>query len=102
MKPIHLLVVLSIAGDVLWAADEPPAPALYKSAADLAAVLKKNMEATPDMATSAVVNEDHYRVNIVRRGKGAGAIVHPAGTEVHYIIDGAATFVTGGTLRPSS
>lgn len=101
MKPMFLLIVFLIAAAAMWAEDRP-APAIYKSAADLAAVLKKNVEATPDMATSAVTNEDHYRVNIVRRGKGAGAIVHPAGTEVHYIIDGAATFVTGGTLRPSS
>jgi mannose-6-phosphate isomerase-like protein (cupin superfamily) len=102
MKSIHLLVAFSTASVSLWAADTPAVPAIYKSAADLAAILKKNVEATPDMATSPVVSEDRYRVNIVRRGKGAGAIVHPAGTEVHYIIDGAATFVTGGTLRPSS
>jgi mannose-6-phosphate isomerase-like protein (cupin superfamily) len=102
MKIIRVLIVFAAAIAELWAADDAPAPALYKSAAELADVLKKNTAATPDMATSAVVNQERYRVNIVHRGKGAGAIVHPAGTEVHYIIEGAATFVTGGTLRPAS
>ena len=67
------------------------------------AVLKKATEASPDMSTSAVANTDQYRINIVRRGKGAGAIAHAGNTELHYIVDGAATFVTGGTIvRPAA
>jgi mannose-6-phosphate isomerase-like protein (cupin superfamily) len=85
------------------AAPPPGSPGTYKVDADLMAVLKKATEAAPDMSTSAVANTDQYRINIVRRGKGAGAIAHPGNTEVHYIIDGSATFVTGGTIvRPTS
>jgi mannose-6-phosphate isomerase-like protein (cupin superfamily) len=83
----------------------PPAgsPGIYKTSAELMAVLTKATEATPDMSTSAVANTDQYRINIVRRGKGAGAIAHAGNTEVHYIVDGSATFVTGGSIvRPAS
>jgi mannose-6-phosphate isomerase-like protein (cupin superfamily) len=83
-------------------APAPGSPATYRDANDLMAVLKKNIAATPDMATSAVSNTDQYRVNLVHRGKGAGAIAHPGNTELHYIVEGAATVVTGGTIvRPT-
>src|SRR5438094_10376937 len=82
-------------------APPPGSPGIYKTNADLMSVLKKATEASPDMSTSAVANTDQYRINIVRRGKGAGAIAHAGNTELHYIVDGAATLVTGGTiLRP--
>jgi mannose-6-phosphate isomerase-like protein (cupin superfamily) len=85
------------------AAPPPGAPAIYKADADLAAILKKAIDAAPAMATSAVANTDQYRINIVRRGKGAGAIAHAGNTELHYVIDGAATFVSGGTIvRPAA
>src|SRR5438093_2309102 len=86
----------------------PPAPppgsaGIYKAGSDLTAVLKKAIAAAPDMATSAVANTDGYRINVVHRGKSAGAIAHPGNTELHYIIDGAATFVSGGTIvRPAA
>jgi len=55
------------------------------------------------MHTAPVKLADHYRINIVRRTSGQGAIAHPDGTEVHHIIEGAATFVTGGTMvRPAN
>jgi mannose-6-phosphate isomerase-like protein (cupin superfamily) len=41
---------------------------------------------------------------VVRRRTGAGepqyAIIHPLSTEVYYIIEGAGSLVTGGTLDP--
>ena len=78
----------------------PPAgsPGIHKNNEELTAVLIKATQATPAMSSSAVANTDQYRINIVRRGKGAGAIAHAGNTEVHYIIDGSATFVTGGTI----
>jgi mannose-6-phosphate isomerase-like protein (cupin superfamily) len=81
----------------------PPAPppgsaGTYKSNADLQAVLKKAIAGTNDMATSAVSNTDQYRVNIVHRPKPAGAIAHPGNTELHYIIEGSGTVVTGGKI----
>jgi mannose-6-phosphate isomerase-like protein (cupin superfamily) len=87
---------------VLQAAAPMPAPAVYKTGAELTAGLKTAPD-SPDMATSAIENSDHYRINIVRRTKPAGAVAHPDGTEVHHIIEGAGTLVTGGTMvRPAS
>jgi mannose-6-phosphate isomerase-like protein (cupin superfamily) len=82
----------------------PPAPAAgsagtYRSGAELMDILKKNMSPTGEMTTSAVSNTDQYRINVVHRSKPAGAIAHPGNTELHYIIDGSATVVTGGTIK---
>jgi mannose-6-phosphate isomerase-like protein (cupin superfamily) len=81
----------------------PPAPVpgsagIFKSNADLQTVLKKAIAATNDMATSNIANTDQYRVNIVHRPKPNGAIAHPGNTELHYIIDGSGTVVTGGKI----
>lgn len=76
-------------------------PGIYKAAAELAAQLTR---ATPTggMTTSAVSNTDQYRVNIVHRETPAGAVAHPGNTELHYIIEGAGTIVTGGSIvRPT-
>jgi mannose-6-phosphate isomerase-like protein (cupin superfamily) len=86
------------------AQEAPPAPpagsaGTYKSGAELMDILKKNMSPTGEMTTSAVSNTDQYRINVVHRSKPAGAIAHPGNTELHYIIDGSATVVTGGTIK---
>jgi len=88
------------------ATQETPAPAppagsagTYKSGAELMEILKKNMSPTGEMTTSAVSNTDQYRINVVHRSKPAGAIAHPGNTELHYIIEGSATVVTGGTIK---
>jgi mannose-6-phosphate isomerase-like protein (cupin superfamily) len=83
----------------------PPAGSAgtYKSGAELMEILKKNMSPTGEMTTSAVSNTDQYRVNIVHRSKPAGAIAHAGNTELHYIIEGSGTVVTGGTIvRPAA
>jgi mannose-6-phosphate isomerase-like protein (cupin superfamily) len=85
------------------AAPPPGSPGSYKSDIDLSTALTSAIAAARgEMATSAVANTDQYRINIVHREKPAGAIAHPGNTEVHYIIDGAGTVVTGGTIvRPA-
>ena len=99
-----LSVVLN--GAILAQAPAPPAPAApapgsaatYKSARELADVLKAVAANPGGMTTSAVSNTDQYRINVVHRVKPAGALAHAGNTELHYIIDGAATVVTGGTI----
>ena len=91
-------------GSVPEAPPAPPAPpagsaGTYKSGAELMEILKKNMSPTGEMTTSAVSNTDQYRINVVHRSKPAGAIAHPGNTELHYIIEGSATVVTGGTIK---
>jgi glc operon protein GlcG len=106
MKLGSILCVLPMATSLLLAGDEAQAPATYKAAAALMATLAKNAAKNPAQADSPIANDDHYRINIVRRDAPGVAMAHatgPAkGTEVHYIIDGAATVVTGGKLmRPA-
>ena len=84
-------------------APAPPAPApgtagIFKSNADLQAVLKKAIAGATDMASSNITNTDQYRVNIVHRPKANFAIAHPGNTELHYIIEGSGTVVTGGKI----
>jgi mannose-6-phosphate isomerase-like protein (cupin superfamily) len=107
LKSIGVLLAMS-AGSLLRAADPAsPLPATFKSAAELAAALHQSMAKGGDQSSAPIANESHYRINIVRRDKPGPAMAHatgPAkGTEVHYILDGAATVVTGGMLvRPTA
>ena len=90
------------------AQEAPPAPApgsagTYKADADLMAALKKAIAAAGGaQSSSPVSNTDQYRINIVHREKAAGALAHAGNTELHYIIEGAATVVTGGTIVRSA
>lgn len=81
-------------------APAPGSPATYKSAAALAAALKSAKPTAGGMTTSGVSNTDQYRINIVHRARDAGAIAHPGNTELHYIIEGSATVITGGKIVP--
>jgi glc operon protein GlcG len=81
------------------AAPAPGSPGTFRSAAELADVLRKATPTPAGMTTSAVSNTDQYRINIVHRSKPAGAIAHPGNTELHYIVEGSGTIVTGGAIR---
>jgi len=94
---MRIVLLASIAlTAALAAADAPPA-ATYKTDAELMAALKAGA-ATPDMLTSEVQNTDRHRINIVRRTKAAGAVAHAGFAELHHIVEGSGTLVTGGTI----
>jgi len=88
----------ALAGVLQGARYQEKTAATYMTAADLDAALKEAAKKAPAMHTAPVKNDDHYRINIVQRTTAQGAIAHPDGTEVHHIIDGAGTLVTGGTI----
>jgi len=104
------LVVVMCAGSASAqtpAATPPPAPApgspaIYKSAADLAAVLKNATTNAGGTSSSSVTVTDQYRVSLVHRDKPAGALTHPGNTELFYIVEGAGAVVTGGTMVPAA
>ena len=79
-------------------APPPGSPGTYKSAAELAEVLKKAAPTAGGMTTSPVSNTDQYRINLVHRARPAGALAHAGNTELHYIVEGSGTVVTGGTI----
>jgi mannose-6-phosphate isomerase-like protein (cupin superfamily) len=106
------LVAAVVVGGAALAAQQPPsrtpAPATrgtaatYASNAELTAAVKKAAAGTSNMVSAAVKNTDQYRINVVHRSQAAGAIAHDVGTEVHHIIEGSGTLVTGGTIvRPT-
>jgi mannose-6-phosphate isomerase-like protein (cupin superfamily) len=69
----------------------------------LSAALKEAAaKATGGAQTTAVSNTDQYRINVVQRTRAGAPLTHAGNTEVHHIIEGAATVVTGGTVVKSS
>src|SRR5262245_9103918 len=98
------VLALVVASSVRPAAGQAAASAAatYLTSAELTAALAKATATNPDMSSANVKNSNQYRINIVRRGKGAGALAHKPGTELHYIVDGAGILATGGTIvRPA-
>ena len=104
--PSALAFVALIGGTVVRAQTAPPpaappagSPALYKSSAELVAALKEGAgRGAGAMHTSPVSNTDQYRINLIRRTQGATPLTHAGNTELHHIIDGSATVVTGGKV----
>jgi mannose-6-phosphate isomerase-like protein (cupin superfamily) len=110
MARLVMSVALFIIGSAqAWAQTAPPppapapgSPAIFKSAADLTAVLAKANVNAGGMSSSNVTTTDQYRVSLVRREKSAGALAHPGNTELLYIVEGSGAVVTGGTLVPAA
>lgn len=88
-------LALVVTGSSLWA---QTAPASVLSGAEVLAQLQAAARTSPEMMVARMTNTDSYRVNVVKRTAPQGAIAHAVGTEVHYIIAGTATLVTGGTV----
>jgi mannose-6-phosphate isomerase-like protein (cupin superfamily) len=81
---------------VVTTADGPPA-ATYKVGSELTAALAAG-QATPDMLTSPVAISDRHRINLIKRTKAAGAVAHEGFAELHHIVEGSGTLVTGGAI----
>jgi mannose-6-phosphate isomerase-like protein (cupin superfamily) len=81
----------------------PPAPApgsagIFRANADLRAALAQSIANGGPMSSASVTVTDQYRASMVRRTEPNGAIAHPGNTEMHYIVEGSGTVVTGGTV----
>jgi mannose-6-phosphate isomerase-like protein (cupin superfamily) len=81
-------------------APPPGSPATYKSDAELTTTLKAAIaRAAAGAQTSAnVATTDQYQINLVHRTVGATPLTHAGNTEVHHIVEGSATVVTGGKI----
>ena len=97
---IRVLFVLFVSGVPVLA--QPASPATYVTDAELRAAMEKAAAVRPAMAVAPVKNSDHYRINLIRRTAAAGAIVHRPGTELHHIVEGSGTLVTGGSIVKGS
>ena len=84
-------------------AQPAPAPARAMTRAEVLAQLDAAAATSPAIMVARMVNTESHRVNVVKRTVPQGAIAHDVGTEVHYIIEGVATLVTGGAIvRPAA
>jgi len=108
MKHLYSILIAAVAATglatALAAAEPPPAPpagspATYLSNRQLSAVMKAAVGNGGDPALSPVGVTDQYFINKVHRAKSAAAVTHPGWTEVHIILEGGGTFVTGGEIK---
>jgi mannose-6-phosphate isomerase-like protein (cupin superfamily) len=91
----------------LVTAAEAPAPppgsaATYASHQEIAAKLTAAIAAPSDPAVSAIGVTDQYSIQEVHRVKAAPPAVHVGWTELHFILEGSATFTTGGKIIGSA
>ena len=100
MRIFTVACVVVLLSSVAWAQQPAPQPApptdptkaAYMSAADVAAALAKP-------GNVRVFNLAPFNVGIEHRMPGPqGAAIHEHDAELFYVIDGAATIVTGGKL----
>jgi mannose-6-phosphate isomerase-like protein (cupin superfamily) len=101
-----ILGVACLSAPILLNAAEPPppapapgSPAAYLSNEQLSAVMKASMAKGAEPALSQIASTDQYFINRVHRTKNTGAAAHAGWTEVHIILGGSATFVTGGQIK---
>lgn len=79
----------------------PPAgsPGIHVDHYSLEAALQSATAAGKDPAVAPVVITDQYLINQVHRTKPtAPPAIHPGWTELHWVLEGSATFVTGGRI----
>lgn len=80
------------------AAPVPGSPATVVTQKELADKLHALVASGADPASSPVGVTDQYSINVVHRGKTGAPAVHTGWTELHYILEGGGTFVTGGKI----
>jgi mannose-6-phosphate isomerase-like protein (cupin superfamily) len=80
------------------AAPPPGAAGIIRTNADLRAAKARSIATGGAMASSSITVTDQYRGSLVRRTEPNGAIAHPGNTEMHYILEGSGTVVTGGAI----
>jgi mannose-6-phosphate isomerase-like protein (cupin superfamily) len=76
----------------------PAPPALYMSAAQIADQLKAAIAKPSDPAVSPITVTAQYSISKAHRGKAGPPAIHPQHNELHFILSGSATLVTGGVI----
>ena len=101
---ISTLALLLISGLlVITLAQESSPPALYYDAENIGTDLAVSLSQRPSFGVGRINSGEDYAINMIRRLAPAGAIVHPEGTEIHFIVEGAGELTTGGiAVRPES
>src|SRR5262245_2929076 len=76
------------------------APAIFLPQTESRTILAGKASATPAplLFDAPVGRGDKYQANVVKRTKAQGGGAHELGSEVHQILEGSGTFVTGGKV----
>jgi mannose-6-phosphate isomerase-like protein (cupin superfamily) len=104
MKPTVVLLAASLVG-VLMAQNPVASPVAsmktFASSADVTALIAKAKSERKDGQANVIekiLQFAPYVANLEYRASAGAAAVHPAEAEMMYVIEGQATFVTGGKL----
>jgi quercetin dioxygenase-like cupin family protein len=90
MKYSHYLLVLTVLiSPCAKAAEPPPTEVIFIDDAEVSKAF---------FAGKALVSNDRYRVSASHRNKQGIAELHDNDTDIFYVVEGTATFVTGGSL----
>jgi mannose-6-phosphate isomerase-like protein (cupin superfamily) len=103
--PYACLVTLGLVVPVFASepgAPVPAAPGDYVSAAQLAHDLKEAIAGHNDPALATIGVNSRYAIHEVHREKAGPPAVHADATELHFILEGRAIFVTGGRIEKQS
>jgi mannose-6-phosphate isomerase-like protein (cupin superfamily) len=104
----HVIVAIVLVSSAAFAqqpaGQNPPAPKLFSGSADVTAMMTKaKNERKPDQPNfvQPILQLAPYNANLESRvaGVSAPASVHEREAEMFYVVEGAGTLVTGGTLR---
>jgi mannose-6-phosphate isomerase-like protein (cupin superfamily) len=80
----------------------PGTPGISVSSEQLATLLQAAVAKAADPAVAEVGVTDQYAIHEVRRLKAGPAAVHPGWSEIHLILEGGATLVTGGKMTTAA
>jgi len=80
----------------------PGTPGTLVAGLALAEQLKIAEAKSADPAVAEIGVTDQYAIHEVRRLKAGPAAVHPGWSEVHLILDGSGTLITGGKMIPGA
>jgi mannose-6-phosphate isomerase-like protein (cupin superfamily) len=93
------IVVPAAAQTPASAAPPPGSPATMLTAEQLAGMLKSASAKSAALALATIGVTDQYFIHEVRRAQAGPPAVHHGWTELHFILAGGGTLVTGGTIK---
>lgn len=98
------VIGVAMVGAVRLQAQAPAVPKLFAAAGDVKALIAKaKAERKPDQPnfSQPIVSLAPYNANLEYRvgGLNAPASIHDKDAELFYVVEGAGTVVTGGTLK---
>jgi mannose-6-phosphate isomerase-like protein (cupin superfamily) len=101
MRGIGIALLMAMTGVLGLAQPGPARPKPYSSAADITAMIakaKSERKENQPIVTQRILQLAPYNANLEYRASVGPAAVHEKEAEMFYVIDGAATLMTGGKL----